>query len=141
MSLLLKVVPAVEQSPVWGWVRVRALVVDSVSSRHSRRVYTRALDDFRAWSHDSGPGGFTRETVQQYRAHLESRAMAPATVNLHLTVLRKLAREAVANGVLAPDIAAAWSRAKRPAKGRNGWAPQPSWREKSRRWAARVPWK
>ena len=49
MSSLLQVVPAVEQTPVWGWVRVRALVIDSVSSRHSRRVYARALDDFRAW--------------------------------------------------------------------------------------------
>jgi len=112
MSPLLQVLPAAEQSPVWGWVRVRALVIDSVSSRHSRRVYARALDDFRAWSQHSGPGGFTRETVQQYRAHLESRAMAPATVNLHLTVLRKLAREAVANGVLAPDAAAAVAAVK-----------------------------
>jgi site-specific recombinase XerC len=107
VSPLLQVVPVAEQTPVWGWVRVRALVIDSVSSRHSRRVYASALDDFRAWSHDSAHAGFTRETVQQYRAHLESRAMAPATVNLHLTVLRKLAREAASNGVLAPDTAAA----------------------------------
>jgi integrase/recombinase XerD len=107
VSPLLQIVPAAEQTPVWGWVRVRALVLDSVSSRHSRRAYASALDDFRGWSHDSSPAGFTRETIQQYRAHLESRAMAPATVNLHLTVLRKLAREAALNGVLAPETAAA----------------------------------
>ncbi len=85
---------------------VRSLVLASVSSCHSRRVYGKALDDFRAWSEHSAPGGFTRETVQQYRAYLESRGIAPSTVNLHLTVIRKLAREAAANGILAPDTAA-----------------------------------
>jgi hypothetical protein len=66
MSSFLQVVPAAEQSPVCGWVRIRALVIDS-----SRRLP--------AWSQLSAPGGFTRETVQQYRVHLESRAIAPAT--------------------------------------------------------------
>src|SRR5580700_1245808 len=86
-----------DQPPVWGWVRVRALVIDSVSSPHSRRAYATALDDFRRWSEGSPRRSISRESVQQYRRHLESRAMSASAVNLHLTVIRKLAREAAAN--------------------------------------------
>jgi site-specific recombinase XerD len=100
-------VPAAEQAPVWGWDRVRALVLDSVSSPHSKRSYARALDEFWEWCRRSAPGGFTRETVQRYRAWLETRGLAPSSRNLHLTVIRKLAREAAANGVLAHETAAA----------------------------------
>jgi hypothetical protein len=32
-------VPAAESSPLWGWERIRALVLASVSSLHSRRAY------------------------------------------------------------------------------------------------------
>jgi site-specific recombinase XerD len=95
-----------DQPPVWGWVRVRALVIDSVSSPHSRRAYTTALDDFRRWSERSESRIFNRETVQHYRVHLESRGVSASTVNLHLTVLRKLAREASQNGILSHEAAA-----------------------------------
>ncbi len=105
MSTLPAPVPSTA-APVWGWVRVRALVLDSVSSAHSRRVYRRALDEFWDWSQESAAGGFTRETVQRYRTYLEARGLAPSSLNLHLTVLRKLAREAAANGILAHEAAA-----------------------------------
>ena len=106
MSSVPALVPVHESAPVWGWVRIRALVVDSVRSPHSRRVYSKALDDFRDWCERSGADGFTRETVQRYRAHLEARGIAPSSLNLYLTVLRKLAQEAAANGILSQDIAA-----------------------------------
>ena len=106
-SLPAPITTASDSSPVWGWVRVRALVIDSVSSPHSRRAYTSALDDFRRWSQRSERRIFTRETVQQYRVHLESRGMSASAVNVHLTVIRKLAREAAANGLLSHESAAA----------------------------------
>jgi site-specific recombinase XerD len=93
-------------------VRVRALVLDSVSSPHSRRVYARALDEFGDWCRQSAAAGFTRETVQRYRAYLEGRELAPASRNQHLTVLRKLAHEAAANGILAADVAASITAVK-----------------------------
>ena len=99
-------VPSSDQTPVWGWLRIRALVLHSVSSPHSRRVYGKALDDFWTWSQSTNPAGFTRETVQQYRAHLETRGLAPSSLNLHLTVIRKLASEAAASGILSHEIAA-----------------------------------
>ena len=106
-SLPAPITTASDNSPVWGWVRVRALVVDSVSSAHSRRAYTSALDDFRRWSQRSQRRIFARETVQQYRKHLESRGMSSSALNLHLTAIRKLAREAAANGLLSHESAAA----------------------------------
>jgi site-specific recombinase XerD len=106
-SLPAPIAAASDKPPVWGWVRLRALVVDSVSSAHSRRAYTSALDDFRRWSERSERRTFTRETVQQYRVHLESRGMSASAVNVHLTVLRKLAREAAANGLLSHESAGA----------------------------------
>jgi site-specific recombinase XerD len=105
-SLPTQVIPVSEQAPVWGWVRVRALVLDSVSSPHSKRAYAQVLDEFWGWCRQASPGGFTRETVQRYRTWLEARNLAPSSRNLHLTVIRKLAREAAANGILAHEIAA-----------------------------------
>jgi site-specific recombinase XerD len=105
-SLPAPITIASDDPPVWGWVRVRALVVDSVSSAHSRRAYKTALDDFRRWSQRSERRTFTRETVQQYRVHLESRGMSASAINVHLTVIRKLAREASANGLLSHESAA-----------------------------------
>jgi site-specific recombinase XerD len=103
MSIL---VPATESSPLWGWERLRAVVLASVSSLHSRRAYAHALDSFWAWCRESTPSGFTRETVQLYRAHLEARGLAPSSRNLQLTVIRKLAKEAAAHGLLALELAA-----------------------------------
>ena len=96
-----------DKSPVWAWVRVRSLVLDSVSSPHSRRAYGRALDDFREWCQASFADGFTRETVQRYRAHLESRNLSPSSLNVYLSALRRLAREGAASGLLSQEQAAA----------------------------------
>jgi len=32
-----------------GWDQLKALVLDSVSSLHSKRAYAKALEDFRLW--------------------------------------------------------------------------------------------
>src|SRR4029450_12980949 len=45
---------------------------------------------------------FIRATVQKYRAHLEARGLAPASINQRLSALRKLAKEATYNGLLDP---------------------------------------
>ena len=108
-SVPVPIAPGSEKAPLWGWERVRALVLNGVSSPHSRRVYGKALDDFWAWCQGSEQRseqrGFTRETVQQYRAHLEGRGLAVSSLNLHLTVIRKLAQEAAAHGILSAETA------------------------------------
>jgi len=88
------------------------LVVDAVSSHHSRRAYAKALADFLAWCERNAPQGFTKATVQAYCAELERRGLAPSTINVRMSAIRKLALEAADNGLLAPEIAAGIARAR-----------------------------
>ncbi len=84
------------------------LVLDSLPSPHSRRAYGRALEEFFAWYPSNASGeGFTRATLQRYRSHLEQRSLSPASINLQLAALRKLAAEAAANSLVDPSTAAA----------------------------------
>ena len=100
------------------WERVKLLVLDALSSPHSRRLYGKALDDFRLWAAPPALEGFTKATVQRYRAWLDTLALAPSTVNVRLTAVRKLAQEAADNGLLDPELASAIGRVKgAPQKG------------------------
>jgi integrase len=94
------------------WIRLKALVLDSVNSPHSRRAYEKALDDFFAWYRSAPRDAFSKAVVQQYRAGLESGGLAPSTINVRLAALRKLALEAADNGLLAPELAAAIARVR-----------------------------
>ena len=84
---------------------VKQLVLDAVSSPLTRVMYARALNDFFGWWTAQGRPPFTRATVQAWRAALESKGLAPASVNQKLSAMRKLAAEAAYNGLL--DAAAA----------------------------------
>jgi site-specific recombinase XerD len=94
------------------WLRLKSLALDSLSSAHSRRAYSSALDEFQQWCgvHDSP--GFHKATVQRYRAALEGRGLAPSSINVRLSAIRKLAAEAADNYLLAPELAAAIGRVK-----------------------------
>ena len=80
--------------------RITALVLDALPSPESRRAYSRALDGFLMWCRDQGATGFTKATVNAYRAHLEAQGLAPSTINLRLAAIRKLAMEAADNGLM-----------------------------------------
>ena len=84
---------------------VKHLVLDAVSSPLTRTMYAHAIEEFFRWWEDQGRPAFLRATVQKYRAHLEARGLAPASVNQRLSALRKLAREATYNGLLDPAAA------------------------------------
>src|ERR1700754_1278202 len=86
--------------------RLKNLVCHSVPSGHSRRAYRKALEDFLQWYGKEEREGFTRAVVQQYRTEVESSGLAPSSVNLRLSAIRKLASEAADNGLLAPEVAA-----------------------------------
>src|SRR5215831_18283854 len=94
------------------WSRIERLVLDGVSSVHSKRVYRQALNDFARWCRETGAGGFTRATVQAYRSSLEASGLAASSINVKLSALRKLAAEASDNSLLAPDVAASILRVK-----------------------------
>ena len=99
-----------QESGVRTWDKLKSLVLDSLTSAHSRRAYGKALDDFHAWAAVNSPEGFTKATVQRYRLALEEQGLAPSSINIRLSAIRKLANEAADNGVFSPEAAAAIGR-------------------------------
>jgi integrase len=85
---------------------VKKLVLDAVSSPLTRQMYGKALDDFFLWREQQGRPAFARAAVQAHRAALEKKGYSPATINQRLAAIKKLAREAAANGLLDPVMAA-----------------------------------
>jgi hypothetical protein len=59
----------VERAPEWH--RLKALVLDSVSSPITRRVYNMALDEFFSWYALEPRPGFSKATVSAWRVTLE----------------------------------------------------------------------
>ena len=103
---------------------MKSLVLDSVTSPHSKRAYDQSLDAFARWSRETNAAGFTKATVQAYRSALESAGLSASSINVRLSALRKLAAEAAVAGWLAPDIAAAIARvrgAKRHGRRAGNW--------------------
>jgi site-specific recombinase XerC len=95
-----------------GWKIITSLVLDGLSSPHTRRAYSQALDEFLIWFHDDPGRQFNKATVQKYRSELETKGLAPSSINVRLSAIRRLALEAADNGVMAPELAAGIGRAK-----------------------------
>lgn len=88
-----------------------ALVLDGVTSEHSRRSYRTGLTRFFEWVRVCGAGtAFSKALVQQYRASLIGEGLSSATINLRLSPIRKLAFEMAENQLLDPVVAAAIAR-------------------------------
>src|ERR1700720_1911345 len=94
------------------WQRLKALVLDSVSSPITRRVYNMALDEFINWFRQAPRPGFTKATVSTWRASLEARRLGSSSIIVRMSAIRKLAGEAADNGLIAPELAAGISRGK-----------------------------
>jgi site-specific recombinase XerD len=94
------------------WKRLKALVLDSVSSPITRRVYNMALDEFIDWFRQAPQPGFTKATVSAWRASLEARGLGSSSIIIRMSAIRKLAAEAADNGLLAPELAAGIARVK-----------------------------
>jgi site-specific recombinase XerD len=100
------------------WRRLKALVLDSVSSPITRRVYNLGLDEFFEWYAQELRPGFTKATVSAWRVALEARGLGAVSINVRITAVRKLAVEAADNGLLAPELASGITRVKGvPSKG------------------------
>ena len=100
-----------------SWKIITSLVLDGLSSPHTRRAYSQALDEFLIWFHDDHGRQFNKATVQKYRAELETKGLAPSSINVRLSAIRRLALEAADNGVMAPELAAGIGRAKGAKRG------------------------
>ncbi len=90
----------------------KSSVLQSLGSAASKRTYGAAIEDFITWYCSEPRLAFGRTVVLRYRYELESRHLAPATINLRLAAVRRLAYEASDNGLLNPDLAAGIRRVK-----------------------------
>src|SRR5713226_6783436 len=94
------------------WQKLKALVLDSVSSPITKRVYNMALDEFYNWFQQAPRPGFTKATVSAWRVSLEARGLGSSSIIIRMSAIRKLAVEAADNGLLAPELAAGIIRVK-----------------------------
>jgi site-specific recombinase XerD len=94
------------------WEKLKTLVLDSVSSPITKRVYNMALEEFLGWFQQAPRPGFTKATVSAWRVSLEDRGLGSSSIIIRMSAIRKLAAEAADNGLLAPELAAGISRVK-----------------------------
>jgi integrase len=92
--------------------QTKSAVLNSLSSVDAQRGYRHAIDEFVEWYCSEPRLSFSRTVVLRYRMHLESRHLAPGTINLRLGAVRRLAYEAADCGLLSPDLAAGIRRVK-----------------------------
>ena len=90
----------------------KAAVLDSLSSASAQRTYDHAIREFVGWYCSEPRLAFNRTVVLRYRIHLEQRHYAPATINLRLAAVRRIAYEAADAGLLSPELAAGIRRVK-----------------------------
>ncbi len=90
----------------------KTAVLNSLTSQDAQRGYRHAIDEFVDWYCSEPRLAFNRIVVLRYRSHLESRQLAPGTVNLRLGAVRRLAYEAADCGLLSADLAAGIRRVK-----------------------------
>src|ERR1700689_4942628 len=97
-------IPELEQS--------KTAVLNTLASRHSRRSYEYAIDRFIAWYCSEPRLEFNRSVVVSYRSFLERLSLSAATINLHLSAIRRLADESAESGWLNPELAIGIRRVK-----------------------------
>jgi hypothetical protein len=67
----------------------KTAVLNSLTSLDAQRGYRHAIDEFVDWYCSEPRLAFNRIVVLRYRSHLESRQLAPGTVNLRLGAVRR----------------------------------------------------
>jgi hypothetical protein len=77
------------------------MVLDSVTSPNTRRSSALALDELFAFSLGRA---LTRVLLQEWKASME--ALSPSTINVNLSVVRRLVGEARGNGLISAEAAA-----------------------------------
>jgi site-specific recombinase XerD len=90
----------------------KTAVLNSLTSPDAQRGYRHAIDEFVDWYCSEPRLAFNRIVVLRYRSHLESRELAPGTINLRLGAVRRLAYEAADCGLLSADLAGGIRRVK-----------------------------
>jgi site-specific recombinase XerD len=92
--------------------QAKSAVLNSPPSKESQRSYRHAMEEFIAWYCSEPRLSFNKTVVTRYPIHLESRQLAPGTINGRLAEDRRLAYEAADSGLLSPELAAGIRRVK-----------------------------
>ncbi|WP_263349688.1 tyrosine-type recombinase/integrase [Acidicapsa acidisoli] len=82
-------------------VLLKQMVLDSVTSSNTRRSYSLALNELFAFS---AGRPLSRALLQEWKASMD--ALAPSTVNVKLSAVRRLVGEARRNGLISAEDAA-----------------------------------
>lgn len=90
----------------------KSSVLNSLSCPDAQRGYRHAIDEFVEWYCSEPRLSFSKTVVLRYRMHLETRNLAPGTINLRLGAVRRFAYEAADCGLLSADLAAGIRRVK-----------------------------
>jgi len=69
----------------------KVAVLNSLNSNDAKRGYRHAIEEFVDWYCSEPRLALNRIVVLRYRSHLESRQLAPGTINLRLGAVRRLA--------------------------------------------------
>jgi hypothetical protein len=93
-------------------LQAKSAALSSLTSRSGQRTSDHAIREFVAWYCSEPRLAFNRTVVLRYRLHLEQRQYAPATINLRLAAVRRVAYEAADAGLLSPELAAGIRRVK-----------------------------
>jgi hypothetical protein len=89
--------------------QAKSAVLNSLSSHDAQRGYRHAIDEFIEWYCSEPRLSFSRTVVVRYRMHLESRRLAPGTINLRLGAVR--------GSLTKPPIAVSLARILPPVSG------------------------
>ena len=68
----------------------KSAVLNSLSCPDAQRGYRHAIDEFVDWCCSEPRLPFSKTVVVRYRMHLESRHLAPGTINLRLGAVRRV---------------------------------------------------
>src|SRR5712692_11390030 len=82
----------------------KAAVLNSLTCPDAQRGYRHAIDEFVDWCCSEPRLALNRTVVLRYRSDLESRQLAPGTINLRLGAVRRLAYEAADCGLHSADF-------------------------------------
>ncbi len=109
MSEPVATLPVLVPRPGQDLDRLKRLLLAGMSAANSRRAYARALTDFVEWYVREPRGPFSKLVVEEYRTHL-STLLAPSTINVRLSAIRKLASQAAEAGLLSAELASGIQR-------------------------------
>ena len=92
--------------------QAKSAVLNTLASRSGQSTYDHAINEFVEWYCSEPRLAFNKTVVLRYRIHLEQKQYAPATINLRLAAVRRVAYEAADSGLLSPELAAGIRRVK-----------------------------